>query len=134
MKTYNNHNELIEFYNDNGIEIDNNTGYVFDPKISYIIEENKKLIGAITISDFKDGIFIEAIAISKDYRNKGIGKELLNKVIKENNKIFLVSKLLNYFEKFGFKETHEYNMLLSECEHCEQFKKTCFPKVMLFKK
>ena len=134
MKIYNNHKELIKFYHDNGIEIDNNKGYVFTPTISYIVEKNNKLIGAITISDFKDGIFIEAIAILGDYRNKGIGKELLNKVIKENNKIFLVSKLLNYFEQFGFEETYEYNMLLSECEKCKDFKKTCFPKVMLFNK
>lgn len=134
LKICSNHNKLIKFYKNNGIEIDNNNGYVFKPKVSYIIEENENLVGAITFSDFENGILIEAIAVLENRRNNGIGKKLIKKVMDENDRIFLVSKVSNYFENLGFKVTNKYNDLLNRCKNCENFETTCFPKVMIYEK
>lgn len=94
----------------------------------YIAEENGKLIGycIAKISKAKEkedwaGIkkgqkfgWIDGIYIKKEYRSKGIGKILVQKVLEELKKKVNVVKLkavsknlrnlVRFYEKFGFKE------------------------------
>lgn len=48
--------------------------------ITLAIIENNKVIGAISVSIYKKS-FIEALAISKEYRHKGYDKILLEKAL-----------------------------------------------------
>jgi len=74
-------NDLIEFYIENGLEFDSSKKYFGNEVKSYVILENKRIIGAISFSLYKDKKFIEALAIDKKYRHKGYGRLLLEKVI-----------------------------------------------------
>ena len=74
-------NSLINFYIENRLEFDENKNYFGTNVKSFVIVENKKIKGAVSISLYKDKNFIEALAVVKKYRCKGYGKILLEKAI-----------------------------------------------------
>lgn len=75
-------NKLIDFYIKNGLEFDENKGYFGDNIRSFVILENEQIVGAVSISIYKNKNFIEALAVAKEYRNNGYGKLLLKKLYK----------------------------------------------------
>ena len=72
---------LINFYSENGLEFDENKCYFGINVESFALLENEKIIGAVSISIYKEKSFIEALAVDKEYRNKGYGKLLIEKAI-----------------------------------------------------
>lgn len=69
--------KLINFYVENGLEFDEYKGYFGTNVKSFVLLENKKIVGAVSISIYKDRSFIEALAVNKEYRNNGCGKMLI---------------------------------------------------------
>ena len=56
----------------------------------------------------KNGIKLERFAVLTDYRNKGIGKKIVNFILSEissNNTIYLHAQeaVVNFYKKLGFK-------------------------------
>ena len=56
----------------------------------------------------KNGIKLERFAVLTDFRNKGIGKEIVNFILSEissNNTIYLHAQeaVVNFYKKLGFK-------------------------------
>jgi len=126
-------NDLIEFYIENGLEYDENRGYFGTDIKSFAILEDDKVIGAITTSIYKDKNFIEALAISEEYRNKGYGKLLLQKAIEELEKpVYTVSKVDEFYLKKGFVYDNA-DLIGEECKTCDCYNTTCFPKVLVYK-
>lgn len=128
--------KLIEFYKSNDIEISEEHGYYGTNLKSFVMIENEKIIGAVTISKYDSQNFLEVIAVSKDSRDKGYGYTLLNKGIDQfDGDIYVISKEHDFYLKSGFEfiENLEY-MISDNCQACEEYNKTCFPKVMILKK
>ena len=124
---------LINFYIENGLEFDENKGYFGIDVKSFALLRDNKVIGAISISIYRGKEFIEAIAIDKEYRNKGYGKLLLEKVIGMLEKpIYIVSKANYFFEKNGFVRDNT-DLIDSECKKCKEYKINCFPEVLVYK-
>ena len=115
---------LIHLYNQLSYcsMIDKNIFKIFFEKLNdehniFVIEDKNNIIAAITyfietkiIRDMGKVLHIEDLVVDKEYRNKHLGKKLIEKTIeiaKKNNcyKIILnCSKdYINYYEKFGFK-------------------------------
>ena len=96
-------NSLISFYIDNGLEFDENKGYFGKNVKSYVILEKEQVIGALSISIYKNKNFIETLAVDKEHRHKGYGKLLLKKAIKELEKpIYTISTADKFYLKNGF--------------------------------
>lgn len=126
-------NKLINFYIDNELEFDENKGYFGDNIKSFVIIENKQIVGAISISNYKAKNFIEALAVTKEYRNKGYGRLLLKKAIQELKKpVYTISKSDLFYKKNGFMYDNT-DLMANECKTCEEYNITCFPKVMVYK-
>lgn len=126
-------NDLIEFYIKNGFEFDDVRVYFGTNIKSFVIIENKKIIGAVSISLYKNKNFIEAIAVEKEYRNKGYGKLLLKKAIQELDKpIYAISRVDEFYLKNRFVYD-DADLIGNECKTCEEYNKTCFPKVVVYK-
>ena len=58
--------------------------------------------------DTKNGIKLERFAVLKDFRNNGIGKEIVNFILSEissNNTIYLHAQeaVVDFYKKLGFK-------------------------------
>ena len=131
IKEYDN-NRLIEFYFSNGLEFNDSKKYFGINTKSYVISENGKIVGAISISKYKDKNFIEAIAVDKKYRNKGNGKKLLDKALSLlDSPIYTISKNDKFYLNNGFKYTDE-DIIDNNCKKCNKYGKTCFPKAMKY--
>ena len=124
---------LINFYIENGLEFDEKKNYFGTNVKSFVIVENKKIKGAVSISLYKDKKFIETLAVDEKYRCKGYGKTLLEKAIKELEKpVYTISKVDEFYLKNGFVYDNA-DLIDKECKTCEEYNVTCFPKVMIHK-
>lgn len=126
-------NKLIKFYNKNEIEIDEDNNYIGNDIKSLVLCDKNNILGAISYSKYKNINFIEAIAINKEYRNKGYGKMLLNEIKNKLNKpIYLISKNNEFFLKNGFIYD-TLDIISDNCKKCAKYSKICHPKVMIYK-
>lgn len=77
--------------------------------------------------DVSDIVELRSIAILPSYRNKGIGSELVNVVLKcaseITDKVYLRTTSPGFFEKKGAHriETDEKRLIWKECYECEKF-------------
>lgn len=120
-------NSLINFYIENGLEFDENKNYFGINVKSFVIVENKKIKGAVSISLYKDKNFIEALAVDEKYRRKGYGKILLEKAIKELGKpVYTISKVDEFYLKNRFVYDNA-DLIDKECKTCEEYTELSFP-------
>jgi ribosomal protein S18 acetylase RimI-like enzyme len=82
-------------------------------KIVLAIDDNtNEVIGFITaISDGVLSAYIPLLEVLPQYKNKGIGKELVRRMLKELNNIYMIDlccddDLVPYYEKFGMTKTN----------------------------
>ena len=82
----------------------------------YLAKINDLPIGTARIREQKRGTFkIERMAVLKGYRNKGVGKAIIKKILKHYlyqgkiNKLILNSQIeaKDFYKKFGFVEVGE---------------------------
>ena len=95
-------------------ELDNNFNIVI----------NDNVIGCLLLTKKDDGVLLDEIYIEKNYRNKGIGSDILKKITQENNIVYLwVYKLntraISLYKRFKFNIIDEtenrYYMKYSKC-------------------
>jgi ribosomal protein S18 acetylase RimI-like enzyme len=64
-------------------------------------------IAVAKLSENPDYVKIEVINVQRDYRSKGFGTALLNRIVKINSEKKIMVKtfvyLLDWYKKFGFK-------------------------------
>lgn len=83
---------------------------------SFVVKENNRVIGYMNAWQVEDEMNLDNIAVAEIYRNKGIGSQLMSKLIeisKENRckKIFLEVRISNIaaqklYQKFGFERLY----------------------------
>lgn len=128
-----NNESLINFYIKNGLEFDENKKYFGTNIRTFVLIENEKIIGAVSISIYKCKSFIEVLAVDKKYRNKGYGKLLVEKAIEKLKKpVYTISKVDEFYLKNGFVYSNE-DLIDKECKTCSEYNITCFPKVVVYK-
>lgn len=124
---------LINFYRLNGLEFDENKGYFGINVTSFALLENEKIIGAVSISFYKEKSFIEALAVDKKYRNSGYGKLLIEKAIEKLEKpVYTISKIDKFYLKNGFVYD-DVDLIDKACKTCDEYNVTCFPRVVAYK-
>ncbi len=73
-----------------------------------IIYVGKKIAGAYLILPYEDGVIIDEIYLFKEFRNNGIGTDIIKKIQKDNSELYVwVYKnnkdAIRLFEKLGFR-------------------------------
>ena len=71
---------------------------------------NDSIAGIFLVRDFEDGVLIDEIYLYDEYRNKGIGTELINSVKNKNVYLWVYKnneKAINLYTKLGFKVIDE---------------------------
>jgi len=77
-----------------------------------IDERTNEVIGFITaISDGVLSAYVPLLEVLPQYKNKGIGKELVSRMLKELDEIYMIdlccdNDLVPYYEKFGMMKTN----------------------------
>lgn len=109
--------EIIYMYSKglSGEEKENITEYVITSvnemfKDYYNIVIDDKIIGSIMVKDIQEGKLIDEIYIEKEFRNNGIGTDIIMKVVKKSNNknIYLWVykeniKAVSLYKRLGFK-------------------------------
>jgi ribosomal protein S18 acetylase RimI-like enzyme len=83
-----------------------------NPNLSILAEENGEIIGtALGSFDGRRG-YIQKLVVHKDYRRKGIGKELIKRVVKKLQAVGALyipisceAENIPFYTKCGFKKT-----------------------------
>lgn len=91
-----------------------------NPNLSFLAKDNKKIIGTVLGSyDGRRG-YVQKLVVHKDFRKRGVGKLLAEKLIKELHKlgalyipINVEKDLVTFYEKCGFKKTTQVPMNIS---------------------
>lgn len=100
--------EFGRFFEDNINYLDIET--MLKNKYSYIALFNNKPIGILIAENPKDSITIDTLYIEEKYRNKNIGTNLMNKLLKDHGHKDIKTLILEenedktkFYNKFGFK-------------------------------
>lgn len=73
----------------------------------YNIIINDKIIGSVCIKDLENAKLLDEIYLEKEFRNKGIGTDIIRKIIENNKNIYLWvykknKKALLLYKRLGF--------------------------------
>ena len=76
-----------------------------------IIVDNK-IIGCLLLTEKDDGKLLDELYIEENYRNKGIGSDIIKNIIKENDIIYLWVykknvKAISLYKRLGFNVIEE---------------------------
>ena len=68
---------------------------------------NDKIIGSILITNLKEGKLLDEIYLEKDFRNTGIGTDIIRKMLEKNSNIYLWvykgnKKAVSLYKRLGF--------------------------------
>lgn len=98
-------------------EIDKINNYVENDVLKFLndyfnIVIDNKVIGCLLITNKDDGILLDEIFIEEEFRNKGIGTNIIKDVLKNNDIVYLwVYKeniqAISLYKKLGFKVLEE---------------------------
>lgn len=101
-------------------ELKNSSNFI--PELSFVAEEEDCLVAYNILTKFnrysinKDikALLLGPICVKLEYRNKGIGKEIINKSLEAAKNLGYEVVFLfgdeNYYKKLGFKQTFSYNI------------------------
>ena len=72
-----------------------------------LVVVNDNVVGSILVSNYEYGILLDEIYLEENYRNLGIGSDLIKKVLNNNKIVYLWVykdniKALNLYKKLGF--------------------------------
>lgn len=90
--------------------INNNIASEIKNYCNIVIIDN--IVGCLLLIDKEDGKLLDEIYLKKEYRNKGIGTDIIKNITKENNIIYLWvyksnTKAISLYKKLGFSIIQE---------------------------
>ena len=119
--------KLIPFWRDNYFvtDMDNKERFKLflekNPNLSILMENNSQIIGtALGSFDGRRG-YIQKVVTNKELRGKGIGKKLVDEVVKRLHRLGVLyipiaveDKNILFYERCGFKKTKQVSMSISK--------------------
>ena len=80
-------------------------------KCKNIVLDNK-IIGMVMLTDKDDGKLLDELYIEEEYRNQGIGTDIIKNILKENKIVYLWvykanEKAISLYNRLGFKVVDE---------------------------
>lgn len=72
-----------------------------------LIVVDETIVGCLLVKDYDNGVLLDEIFIEENYRNFGLGTQILNNVLSENNIVYLYvykenEKAYKLYVKMGF--------------------------------
>ncbi|OGC07021.1 hypothetical protein A3H38_03865 [candidate division WOR-1 bacterium RIFCSPLOWO2_02_FULL_46_20] len=93
----------------------------------WVAEQDKTIVGCLQLTDYKDFLFLGSLGISLRLQKSGLGKALMDKVLKNAQKtVYLYTVIPDFFAKLGFKVINNppHNLPRKASYGCEN----CHPK------
>ena len=131
------YDRLVPFFIENGLEFSEEDPTPTDLVRCWDAVDDGKLIGGFVLAK-RDGEFIcDGIAVDPEYRDRQLGKELLQIGIEETlkrggDRMYLVARAPGFFRRSGFETVgREAAPNFFECLTCDQYGVSCHPEVMM---
>lgn len=88
----------------------NSVNEIFKDYYNIIIDD--KIIGSVCIKDLENAKLLDEIYLEKEFRNKGIGTDIIRKMIENNKNVYLWvykknKKAVLLYKRLGFKIKEE---------------------------
>lgn len=98
-----------------------------------------RLVGCATLQSAEGNLFLEYVAVDECARNRGIGTALVAKIEEEARarglkELWAKARSPGFYEKVGFRmlgDGERGPKNLDTCQGCPQFRKTCFPAIVV---
>ena len=126
-----NHNSLIEFYRENGLEVSNDIETEDGAVVSLALTEKGKVISAATLS-YRFGVFIlDYIAVDINLRQDGLGSKILKSILQEarqkgTEKVYITAKNTEFFKSQGFRKGSPEGVDMNiDCLGCPLYNNGC---------
>lgn len=130
--------KLLPLFKDVGLEVE-----LDDPNpkglltcFEVVDKKTDEIIGASSIIN-NNGIYqVKTLAVTKEYQGRGIGRYLMDEMVRELRKLGAKKVILNvkepgFYERVGFTESPmDTKDIEYDCGDCEHFNRDCFPKIM----
>ena len=146
------YDRLVKFFVENELEFDADEEVDTDIVQCYKIENPKvnnsgaakdeyvpgSLIGAAVLAMREGEYIVDGIAVNPDFRKKGIGKLLLDKISDDvvemdGESLFLVARTPEFFRRYGFVSVNpDEAPNFFECKYCPQYMVSCYPDIMKY--
>jgi len=130
--------KLLQYFADKDLLLGRSLSSLYDQlrDFSVYVEKNgensedEKLIGVVSLHICWDNLAeIRSLAVTDEYHNKGVGKQLVNKALQEAEsygitRVFTLTYQPNFFRKLGFKDIDKSELphkVWSDCINCSKF-------------
>ena len=97
----------------------------------WVIEKQGQVIGCVQLEPHENFQFLGSLAVEKGREGRGVGKKIMQEVLKDQSKdIYLYTIIPDFFKNFGFEITKTTPPDLPskdryECEYCHTEKCVC---------
>lgn len=122
---------LVNYYADKDKMLPRSLNEIYENiRDFWVCEGNGGIVGSAALHvTWEDLAEIRSLAVKEEFRQRGIGKSLLDECIEDAKrlgikKVFALSYMPEYFKKFGFKEIPKEKLphkIWSECIRCPKF-------------
>lgn len=137
IKSTDEYERLVKFFVENELEFDGDEEVDTDIiKCWKITHTDDVLVGGCVLAQRQGKYIIDGIAVTKLFRKFGLGKIMVDKVVKEikargGHELYLVARAPGFFRTLGFEGVNAENApIFFECGKCPQYQKTCHPEIM----
>jgi len=137
MQSTDEYERLVKFFVENELEFNGDEEVDTDIiKCWKVTHTDDVLIGGCVLAQRQGKYIIDGIAVTKMFRKFGIGKILVDKVVKEikargGKELYLVARAPGFFKTLGFVTVRpEDAPVFFECGQCPQYQIKCFPEIM----
>ena len=137
MKSTDEYERLVKFFVENELEFDGDEEVDTDIiKCWKMVHTDDVLIGGCVLAKRQGKYIVDGIAVTKLFRKFGLGKIMVDKMVKEvknlgGHELFLVARAPEFFRTLGFERVEpEKAPLFFECAQCPQYQKNCHPEIM----
>lgn len=137
MQSTDEYERLVKFFVENELEFNGDEEVDTDIiKCWKVTHTDDVLIGGCVLAQRQGKYIIDGIAVTKMFRKFGIGKILVDKVVKEikargGKELYLVARAPGFFKTMGFETVKpEDAPVFFECGQCPQYQIKCFPEIM----
>ncbi len=106
----------------------------------FVCEYKDLIVGACALHIcWEDLAEIRSLVVSEEYQGSGIGKKLVEACLKDAEdleipKVFVLTRVPRFFEKFGFREVSKQNLphkVWADCIRCSKFPAECDEVAMI---
>lgn len=121
--------DVIEVLEELGLDMED-----LDEDDWMVAKVNNEVVGVGRLRFYDDACELASIGVLEEHRGKGIGSSIINALLEQDDseKVFVVTEIQSYFERFGFNITSDFpDSILQKLQRCSKELNCQSPSVMV---